>query len=133
MTLQAQPPGSKRQVGAQPMKNMTRRKPELPLATFFVVKEIHFKTLCRDWGTARFEGHQVILAPDPNAGRNGRYSVIHIESSTGQASMLGRELPLDHAQQITSDFLRDLGENYDGSEAFVTGFSGRRKLYERGS
>lgn len=103
------------------------------LATFFTIREIHFKSICRNARTFAYEGHQVLIAPDPNAGKDGRYSVIHIQRETGKTRMLGRELPLPHARQLTSDFLRDLGENCDGSEAYIMGYAGDRKLYERGN
>lgn len=106
-------------------------KDNLPLAEFHSVREVHIKSIHR--GNFLYEGHQVLIALDPNAGKSGRYSIIHIHRETGQATMIGRELPLYSAGQLVSDFMRGLGENHDGSEAHTTGYSGTRKLYERGN
>lgn len=41
-----------------------------------------------------------MIAPDPMAGRKGRYSVIRIYSHTGQVVVIGRELPLGLARKV---------------------------------
>jgi hypothetical protein len=45
-------------------------------------------------------GHFTLIAPDPNAGRRHRYSVIRVDYQTGQATCLGREVPLKQAREI---------------------------------
>lgn len=107
-------------------------KPTIPLTTFNTIKEVHLKIVLKDEERFSYERHQVLIAPDPHAGHSGRYSVIHIQVETGQASMLGREIPLRLARQLASDFLVALGDNVNGTPAFCSGYAGTRKLYEHG-
>lgn len=141
MRLEADLPGSRKVqplgpviLGERPILGHVARKtkPTIPLTTFHTIKEVHLKVVLKDERRFLYERHQVLIAPDPHSGCSGRYSVIHIQVETGQASMLGREVPLRHARQLTSDFLVSLGDNVDGTPAYCSGYTGTRKLYEHG-
>lgn len=45
-------------------------------------------------------GFFVLIAPDPRSGRKHVYSVIQVSYQTGQATCIGRELPLGDARRI---------------------------------
>ena len=49
-----------------------------------------------------------MIAPDPNAGKRNRYSVIRVYSHTGQVVVIGRELPLGLARRVAK---RPVGED----------------------
>ena len=61
----------------------------LPIPDFHDVLEVYNATDVR-----------VLVAKDPNAGRRGRYSIIHIDQRSGRALCIGRELPLKYARKI---------------------------------
>jgi hypothetical protein len=42
----------------------------------------------------------VVIAPDPQAGKRNRYSVLVIGCQTGTVRCIGRELPIGHARKI---------------------------------
>ena len=51
-------------------------------------------------GSPHYPRAIAMIAPDPDAGRKGRYSVIRIYSHTGQVVVIGRELPLGLARKV---------------------------------
>lgn len=61
-------------------------------------------------GAARRMGSFVLVAPDPCSGRKHRYNVIRIEYRTGQATMIGCELPLWHARYVAKRPSEDDGK-----------------------
>jgi hypothetical protein len=50
---------------------------------------------------------QVLIALDPNAGLQDRYSVIWLNLRTGITVCIGRELPLHHASEIAEHACRE--------------------------
>lgn len=62
-----------------------------------------------DQGADHHVGHFIFLALDPMAGHKNRYSVIKVDYESGQAEVLGRELPLDHARKIAKQVYGECG------------------------
>lgn len=65
-----------------------------------IVREVREVVCGQQFGFMDHVGHFTLIAPDPNAGRKHRYSVIRIDYQTGQAECIGRELDLKLARKV---------------------------------
>jgi hypothetical protein len=82
-------------------RTATEMRWRLPIPFFQAVKEVIGGADLLAWDKSHYVPWYItIIAPDPLAGKRGRYSVLRLNLRTGRMRCIGRELNLRLARRV---------------------------------